>query len=85
MTTEWTGRERKRRRFGTVDLLLALVLVCFVAFSAYRVVSVMHYEWAWQIIPSYFLRWDPDAHAWVTNILLDGLFMTLRISFWGSI
>jgi polar amino acid transport system permease protein len=84
--TERIGREsRRRRRFGVVDVLLALFLVCSVSFSAYRVVDVMHYQWAWQIIPSYFLRWDPDAHAWMTNILLDGLFMTLRISFWGSI
>jgi polar amino acid transport system permease protein len=85
-TTELIGgRRAKRGRVSVLDVALALSLACFVGFSAYRIVNVMHYQWAWRIIPSYFLRWDPDAHAWVANILLDGLFMTLRISIWGSI
>jgi polar amino acid transport system permease protein len=88
MTVEmqWDDRRAGRdRRIGLLDLLLALLLVGFVVFSAYRVSSVMHYQWAWSSIPSYFLRWDPTTHGWVSNLLLDGLLMTIRLSLWGSI
>lgn len=85
VTQQDDGPGRRKRRIGALDIALALLLIGFIVFSAYRIVTVMHYQWAWSVIPSYFLRWDPESHGWVSNLLLDGLLMTIRLSLWGSL
>jgi polar amino acid transport system permease protein len=50
----------------------------------YRVQTVLNYRWSWSQIPNYLIRYDPDR-GWVANLLLQGLFTTLRLSLWSMI
>jgi polar amino acid transport system permease protein len=54
-------------------MLLDVVVLAFIAavslYVAYRVNVGLHYQWNWQAIPSYFLRFDPERGRWVSNLL----------------
>jgi len=73
---------RPSLRWGWLDTLLLLTLMALVAYFGYRVSVGLEYRWNWQIIPQYLLRRDADG-TWVPNMLLLGLFTTIRLSFWS--
>lgn len=73
---------RRSLRWGWLDTLLLLALIALVAYVGYRVSVGLEYRWNWQVIPQYLLRRDADG-AWVPNMLLQGLFTTIRLSFWS--
>ena len=58
-------------------------LIFSLAYITYRLSVGLHYHWDWSVIPNYLLRWDEDKKQWVTNILLDGFFTTIRLSLWA--
>lgn len=70
------------RRWGWLDSLLLFLVVAACAFLLYRVVAVLEYSWNWKVIPQYLLRYD-DSEGWKTNLLLQGLLTTLRLSVWS--
>jgi polar amino acid transport system permease protein len=71
-----------RRRWGQLDNLLLVLVIAVCAFLFYRVAVVLEYHWNWQVIPQYLLRYD-ETDGWTTNLLLQGLLTTLRLSVWG--
>ncbi len=73
---------RRSLRWGWLDTLLLVALIALVAYFGYRVSVGLEYRWNWQVIPQYLLRRDADG-AWVANLLLQGLFTTIRLSFWS--
>lgn len=73
---------RRSLRWGWLDTLLLLALIALVAYLGYRISVGLEYRWNWQVIPQYLLRRDADG-AWVPNMLLQGLFTTIRLSFWS--
>ena len=66
-----------------LDIVVTTALLFFLGFITYRVSVGLHYHWDWGIIPNYLLRWDEEQGRWVTNILLDGFFTTIRLSIWS--
>lgn len=44
----------------------------------------LHYHWEWGAIPQYLFRYDPQKEKWVANLLMQGLFTTIRLSIWGT-
>ncbi|MCC1480858.1 amino acid ABC transporter permease [Roseibaca sp. Y0-43] len=64
--------------------LFGLVAVA-VAFVAWRVNSVLVYDWDWSRVLGFVARFDAETGAWVSNLLLQGLFTTIRLAFWGTI
>ena len=46
--------------------------------------SQLNYKWEWGRIPNYVLRWSEDEGRWVSNLLLQGLIATVRISIYAS-
>ncbi len=44
----------------------------------------MNYRWRWDHVANYLLRWD-EKRGLVANILLQGLFTTIRLAIWGMI
>lgn len=68
---------------------LDLVLGVFILATAYwvinRIVGTLHYHWEWSALPQYLLRYDETSGRWTPNMLLHGLFTTIRLSFWGTI
>ena len=54
-------------------------------FVAWRVNSVLVYNWDWSRVLGFVARVDDDTGQWVSNLLLQGLFTTIRLAFWGTI
>jgi len=76
-------RNRRKRRLHWLDAVILLAFLALLGFVAYRVESVLNYHWDWSFLPQYLLRWDTEQQRWVANILLLGLFTTLRLAFWS--
>lgn len=67
------------------DYLILAVLAAFVIVIWFRISGTLNYKWQWHRIPNYILRWDEDQGRWVTNVLLQGLVSTIRVSIYASI
>lgn len=80
-----TGVYLIKKSSTLLDSVVTAALLSFLAFIAYRVSVGLHYHWDWGVIPNYLLRWDEEKRRWVSNILLDGFFTTVRLSIWAII
>ena len=74
----------REAKISPLDILLALVLVAIAGYVFFRVDRVLHYPWQWGAIPQYLIRYDPKTGQWVTNLLMEGFFTTIRLSVWGT-
>jgi len=68
-----------------LDVLILGLAAAGVAYLARRVVVGLDYRWQWEVIPQYLLRYDPQAGHLVPNLLLQGLFTTIRLSLWATL
>lgn len=75
---------RRRLRLGWLDALILAVLAAGALAVVLRVQAVLHYRWNWAPVPNYFLRWDA-ARGLVSNLLLQGLLTTLRLTVLGML
>ncbi|SEA37712.1 amino acid ABC transporter membrane protein 2, PAAT family [Desulfuromusa kysingii] len=71
-----------RPRWGQLDTVLLLLLLCALGYLGMRIHTGLEYRWNWQVIPQYLVRYDP-VDGWVPNLLILGLFTTIRLSFWS--
>jgi polar amino acid transport system permease protein len=76
---------QRKAKISPLDIFLGLALAAFAAYTLYRVNRVVHYRWDWAAIPQYLVRYDAESGRWVTNLLLQGFFTTIRLSVWGTI
>jgi len=75
---------RKRRRRATwLDAVLAALCVCVVGYFVWRINSVLDYGWNWSTIWPFVLKTDPASGRWVPNLIVEGLFTTIRLALWG--
>ena len=72
-------------RLGWIDLAVFAVLIAAVAYVWYRVDSVLEYRWDWSVIPHYLYRWDEEQQRWVANLLMQGLYTTIRLALWSIV
>lgn len=77
--------KEKNYRLTLLDWLLLALLGGFICFVIYRLVYSLNYKWNWSIIPTYLVRLDHETGRWTANILLQGLFTTIKLSIWGMI
>ena len=75
----------RRYRVTWLDAGLVVAVVLAVGYLAWRSEAVVRYRWNWAAIAPYILRYDDGAHRWVANLLLQGLFETLRIALWSGL
>ena len=68
-----------------LNLLLIGILTGFFAFVLYRLFFALNYNWNWSVIPTYMVRYDEQSGRWLPNILLQGLFTTIKLSIWGML
>ena len=67
------------------DLIVgALFLLAGIAIY-YRVEIGLNYNWNWNKIPQFLYRFDDEKGKWVSNVLMWGLFNTIRLSIFGTI
>lgn len=78
-----TGVYLIKKSSTLLDSIVTAALLFFLAYVTYRLSVGLHYHWDWSVIPNYLLRWDEEKKHWVTNILLDGFFTTIRLSIWA--
>jgi polar amino acid transport system permease protein len=64
---------------------VGLLLLVIGGYIVYRVTVGLHYKWDWAAIPQYLFRYDEERRQWVPNLLMQGLFTTVRLSVWGTI
>jgi polar amino acid transport system permease protein len=76
---------RKKTRITLLDIILFLFLLASAIYILHRVKMGLHYSWNWGSIPQYLFRYDEESKGWVANILLQGLFTTIRLSLWSTI
>ncbi|MFT4701698.1 MAG: polar amino acid transport system permease protein [Yoonia sp.] len=68
-----------------LDWLILTVLVGIIWYVAMRIEGALIYEWRWELIPDYIIRYREDRNEWFANLLLQGLFATIRISLYASV
>jgi len=76
---------RRKTKLTTLDLILSLLLLLAFIYIVYKIKIGLSYRWNWSAIPQYFYRYDPEEKKWVSNILMQGFFTTIRLSFWATI
>lgn len=75
----------KKKRISALDYTLTALLLVLAGFIAYRLTVTLNYKWQWSIIPTYLVRFDPEKNRWVSNLLLEGLYTTIRLSIWATL
>jgi len=75
---------KKKAKIRLFDLLLACVILVALGYAAYRITVHLHYKWDWESVPQFLLRFDEESGGWVPNVLLLGLYNTIRLSLWGT-
>jgi polar amino acid transport system permease protein len=66
-------------------VLVVLLVTGALALLIHRVNAGLDYRWNWSAIPQYLFRFDPEKQKWVPNVLIQGLFMTVRLSIWSTL
>jgi polar amino acid transport system permease protein len=75
---------KKPTKISPLDILVILLIALLAGYIAWRLTIKLNYKWNWQIIPTYLFRRDADG-GWTANLLLEGLFTTLRLSVWSTL
>ena len=70
-------------RFSIIDtfVIAGIALACI--YFSYRISAGLNYNWNWAAIPQFLFRYDSSRDIWVPNLLMQGLFTTIRLSIWG--
>ncbi len=76
---------KRRIKITVLDLILWLLLIAAAIYVVYRIKTGLSYRWNWGAMPQFFFRYDSQAAKWVPNVLMQGFFTTLRLSFWATI
>lgn len=77
---------RKKARITPLDLIVLLLVAAVAYYIFYRLKVGLNYKWKWSaLIPQYFYRYDPETQKWVSNLILIGLYNTIRLSIWGTL
>jgi polar amino acid transport system permease protein len=76
---------QKNIRLKKSDFLFCAIFLILGVFIYYRVEIGLNYNWNWAKIPQFLFRFDEDSGKWVSNVLMWGLFNTIRLSIFGTI
>ena len=74
-----------RKKITLLDIIVLLLFAGVIIYLAYRVTGGLNYKWNWSAVPQYLFRYDPAGKSWVPNILMQGLFATIRLSIWATV
>ena len=74
-----------KKRFTIVDFLLFGAVAAFVFYATYRVNDVLVYEWNWERVLGFLIKYDEETQSWVSNLFLQGLATTLRLAVWATL
>jgi polar amino acid transport system permease protein len=72
--------KKKKTKITPLDLIVSALILAAAVYLGYRIRVGLHYKWNWQAIPQYLYRYDQESGKWVANLIMQGLFTTLRLS-----
>jgi len=75
----------RRRRLGPIDAVIVAVLLVTIAYVIWRAQTVLRYDWNWAPVWGFVIRYDAAQDSWVPNLILKGLWTTIRISVWAGL
>lgn len=75
----------KKKTVTILDGVVLAVIICFFAYIGYRLFYSLNYNWNWQIIPTYLVRFDAEQQRWTANVLLEGFITTIKLSIWSTL
>ena len=75
---------RKKPIFTLLDAVIMLVVTALLGYIGFRMTVGLHYKWNWSAIPQYLFRIDANGN-WTANLLMQGLFTTIRLSIWATL
>jgi polar amino acid transport system permease protein len=73
------------KRLHWMDIVILAVVITLAAVIAIRIGGALNYDWRWDKIPNYLYRYKESEDRWVANLLVQGLYATIRISIYSSI
>ena len=76
---------KKNLRLKTSDVVAGAILLLAAIAIYYRVEIGLNYTWNWHKIPQFLYRFDDESGKWVSNVLMWGLFNTIRLSIFGTL
>jgi len=76
---------KKKTKITPLDLVISLLILAGAIYLSHKIRIGLNYKWNWQAIPQYFFRYDPERGKWVANLIMQGLFTTIRLSIWGTV
>ena len=76
---------KKKAKISSLDLVASVVVMTGVIYLSHKIRVGLNYKWNWQAIPHYFFYYDQERGKWVANLIMQGLFTTLRLSIWGTV
>lgn len=76
---------QKKTRITPLDLVIIALLLGLAAYITYRLTVQLNYKWTWGIIPQYLYFFDEEKGRWTANVLMQGLYTTIRLSIWATI
>ncbi len=74
---------RRRKPLTWVDAVIAVVVLGFLLFVAWRTNTVLDYRWNWSTVWPFVFKTDPISGRLQPNIIVQGLLTTLRLAIWG--
>ncbi|MEP5631169.1 MAG: amino acid ABC transporter permease [Tateyamaria sp.] len=73
------------KRLHWMDYVILCVVITLAVIIAARMGTALNYNWRWDKIPNYLYRYKESEDAWVANLLVQGLYTTIRIAIYSSI
>ena len=74
-----------KKTITVTDLILLAGIGLVAAWLIYRATVEVQYQWNWAAMPQYLLRFDEAGRRWVPGLILQGVLVTLRLSFWATL
>jgi len=78
-------RKPKSNVTRAVDVIVIASALFLVGYVIYKVDTVMIYEWHWDFLWNYILRWDEEQQSYKPNLLLKGLTATFGLVIWSML
>ncbi len=66
-------------------MLIFFILAAFCVWIAYRINVKVDYNWNWGVMPQYLYRFDAEGGRWVAGLIVQGVFVTLRLGIYSII
>ena len=76
---------KRKIRITRLDVVVAALILLLAAYIAYRLTMKLNYKWNWSIIPQYLFFFDETEGRWKANVLMQGLFTTIRLTVWSTL